>query len=154
MFVLVRSAETPKSQGTGTRYFDILRIVGRRGMRIRSMARNGRIFQQCHLNDRECDLFVYRRGNDSPIVWYHRVVERLCVLVWTLPHELKEISGNGVDTCISLAVSPMVSAARHFKSLSGSSSSLTIVCNPPRSAMFRRMYGLLDISLRIYNEPI
>jgi hypothetical protein len=49
---------------------------------------------------------------------------------------------------------PIVSAARHFKSLSGSSSNLTIVCKPPRSAIFRRIDGLFEISLRIYNEPI
>ena len=62
--------------------------------------------------------------------------------------------GDHGSNAVDLEISPIVTAARHFKSLSGSSSSLTIVCNPPRSAIFRRMYGLVEISLRMCKEPI
>ena len=55
---------------------------------------------------------------------------------------------------LNLATCAIVSAARHLKSLSGSVRMETIVCRPPKSAMARRMNGFLDISFRIWSEPI
>ncbi len=55
---------------------------------------------------------------------------------------------------LNLATLAMVSAARHFSSLSGESRMDTMVCKPPRSAMVCRIWELQLISFKIFKEPI
>ena len=55
---------------------------------------------------------------------------------------------------LNLATLAMVSAAKHFRSLSGSRRIFTMVCRPPRSAMARRIWVFLEISFKIFSDPI
>jgi hypothetical protein len=53
-----------------------------------------------------------------------------------------------------LATLAIVSAAKHFNSLSCSRNIFTIVCKPPKSAIARRICVFLEISFRIFKAPI
>ena len=55
---------------------------------------------------------------------------------------------------LNLATLAMVSAAKHLRSLSGSRRIFTMVCRPPRSAMARRIWVFLEISFKIFSDPI
>lgn len=55
---------------------------------------------------------------------------------------------------LNFATLAIVSAARHFNSLLGDCKIFTVVWRPPRSAMAFLIWVFLDISFRIFNEPI